>query len=54
MDIQQLELPLWSQLQSARLAPEAVDLETMLDQAESTISQLPESQQMQAAGSAIL
>lgn len=54
MDTQQLELPLWSQLQSARLAPEAIDLEAMLDHAESAIAQLPESQQMQAAGEAIL
>jgi hypothetical protein len=54
MDIQQLELPLWSQLQSARLAPEAVDLEAMLDQAESAIAQLPEREQMEAAGEAIL
>jgi len=43
MDIQQLELPLWSQLQSARLAPETLDLEAMLDQAESAIALLPES-----------
>ncbi len=54
MDIQQLELPLWSQLQSARLAPEAVDLEAMLDQAESAIAQLPEQEQMQVAGEAML
>lgn len=54
MDIQQLELPLWSQLQSARLAPEAINLEAMLDQAESAIAQLPEREQMQAAGEAIL
>ena len=54
MDIQQLELPLWSHLQSARLAPEVVDLVAVLDQAESEIAQLPESQQMQAAGEAIL
>ncbi len=54
MDIQQLELPLWSQLQSARLAPEAVNLEAMLDQAESAIAQLPEREQMEAAGEAIL
>jgi hypothetical protein len=54
MDIQQLELPFWSQLQSARLAPEAINLEAMLDQAESAIAHLPESQQMQAAGEAIL
>lgn len=54
MDFQQLELPLWSQLQSARLAPESVDLEAMLDQAESAIASLPESQQMEAAGEAIL
>jgi hypothetical protein len=54
MDIQQLELPLWSQLQSARLAPEAINLEAMLDQAECAISQLPESQQMEVAGEAIL
>ena len=54
MNIQQLELPLWSQLQSARLVPEAVDLVAVLDQAESAISQLPKSQQMQAAGEAIL
>lgn len=54
MDIQQLELPLWLQLQSARLAPEAVDLMAVLDQAESAIAQLPEREQMQAAGEAIL
>lgn len=54
MDIQQLELPLWSQLQSARLAPEVVDLVAVLDQTERAISQLPESQQMQVAAEAML
>lgn len=54
MDIQQLELPLWSQLQSARLAPQAIDLVAVLDQAERAIAQLPESQQMQVAAEAML
>ncbi len=54
MIAQQLELPLWSQLQSARLAPEVVDFEVLLNQAERVIAQLPESQQMQVAGEAIL
>ena len=54
MNGQQLELPLWSQLQRSRLAPEFVDLEAILDQAEQEIAQLPEAMQMQAAGEAIL
>ncbi|WP_106371594.1 hypothetical protein [Chlorogloea sp. CCALA 695] len=54
MNGQQLELPLWSQLQRSRLAPESIDLEAILDQAEQEIAQLPEVMQMQAAGSAIL
>ena len=54
MNYQQLELPLWSQLQQSRLAPESIDLEAILDQAEQEIAQLPEAMQMQAAGEAIL
>ena len=54
MNGQQLELPLWSQLQQSRLAPESIDLEAILDQAEQEIAQLPEAMQMQAAGEAIL
>ena len=54
MNGQQLELPLWSQLQRSRLAPEFVDLEAILDQAEQEIAQLPQALQMQAAGEAIL
>ncbi len=54
MNFQQLELPLWSQLQLSRLAPESVNLEAILDQAEQEISQLPRSLQMQAAEEAIV
>ena len=54
MNYQQLELPLWSELQLSRLAPESIDLEAILDQAEQEIAQLPEAMQMQAAGEAIL
>ncbi len=54
MIYQQLELPLWSQLQRSRLAPESINLEAILDQAEQEIAQLPEAMQMQAAGEAIL
>ena len=54
MNYQQLELPLWSQLQLSRLAPESINLEAILDQAEQEIAQLPEAMQMQAAGEAIL
>ena len=54
MNYQQLELPLWSQLQLSRLAPESIDLEAILDQAEQEIAQLPEAMQMQAAAEAIL
>jgi len=54
MDIQQLELPLWSQLQSARLAPQVVDLIAVLDQTEIAIAQLPEREQMPAAAEAML
>lgn len=54
MNGQQLELPLWSQLQISRLAPESIDLEAILDQVEQEIAQLPEAMQMQAAGEAIL
>ncbi|WP_009630268.1 hypothetical protein [Synechocystis sp. PCC 7509] len=54
MNGQQLELPLWSQLQRSRLAPESINLEAILDQAETEIAQLPEAMQMQAAGEAIL
>lgn len=54
MNYQQLELPLWSQLQLSRLAPESINLVAILDQAEQEIAQLPEAMQMQAAGEAIL
>lgn len=54
MNGQQQSLPLWSQLQRSRLAPESIDLEAILDQAEQEIAQLPEAMQMQAAGEAIL
>lgn len=54
MNYQQLELPLWSHLQSCRLAPESVDLVAVIDRAEVEISQLPKEVQMQAAGEAIL
>lgn len=54
MNYKQLELPLWSHLQSCRLAPESVDLIAMLDRAEVEISGLPQEVQMQAAGEAIL
>lgn len=54
MIAEQLELPLWSQLQSARLTPETVDFQALLNQAERAIAQLPESQQMQAAAEAML
>ena len=54
MNYQQLELPLWSRLQLSRLAPESINLEAILDQAEQEIAQLPEAMQMQAAGEAIL
>jgi len=54
MNYQQLELPLWSQLQRSRLAPESIDLEAILDQAEQEIAQLPQALQMQAAGETIL
>ena len=54
MNYQQLELPLWSQLQLSRLAPESINLEAILDQTEQEIAQLPEAMQMQAAGEAIL
>ena len=54
MNYQQLELPLWSQLQLSRLAPESINLKAILDQAETEIAQLPEAMQMQAAGEAIL
>ncbi|KJH70086.1 hypothetical protein [Aliterella atlantica] len=54
MNYQQLELPLWSHLQSCRLAPELVDLVAVIDRAEVEISSLPPAVQMQAAGEAIL
>lgn len=54
MNYEQLELPLWSHLQSCRLAPESVDLVAVIDRAEVEISGLPQEVQMQAAGEAIL
>jgi len=54
MNYEQLELPLWSHLQSCRLAPESVDLVAVMNRAEVEISQLPQAVQMQAAGEAIL
>ena len=54
MNYQQLELPLWSQLQLSRLAPESINLKAILDQAETEIAQLPQKMQMQAAAEAIL
>lgn len=54
MNYEQLELPLWSHLQSCRLAPESIDLVAVIDRAERDISGLPQAVQMQAAGEAIL
>lgn len=54
MNYEQLEIPLWSHLQSCRLAPESIDLVAVIDQAERDISGLPQEVQMQAAGEAIL
>ena len=54
MNYQQQSLPLWSTLQLSRLGPESINLEAILDQAETEIAQLPQAMQMQAAGEAIL
>lgn len=53
MAAEQLDL-LWSQLQSARLTPETMDLAALLNSVDSTIAQLPESLQMQVAGEVML
>ena len=39
MNYQQLELPLWSQLQLSRLTPESIDLEALFHKAENKIAQ---------------
>lgn len=54
MDAEQLELPLWAELQSARLMPEAVNLSDLLNQMEQAIAQLPEPIQLRMAGEALL
>ncbi len=38
MNDQQQSLPIWPQLQRSRLAPESIDLEAILDQAEQEIA----------------
>lgn len=54
MNAEQLELPLWAELQSARLMPEAANLNKLLNQVEQTIAQLPEPIQLRMAGEALL
>ncbi|MGL4619081.1 MAG: hypothetical protein ACRCZS_08490, partial [Chroococcidiopsis sp.] len=53
MATEQLNL-LMCQLQAARLAPETLDLRALLDRVDSIVAQLPESLQLQVAGSAML
>jgi chromatin segregation and condensation protein Rec8/ScpA/Scc1 (kleisin family) len=53
MATEQLNL-LWFQLQAARLTPETLDLRALLDRVDTCVAQLPESLQLQVAGSAML
>lgn len=52
--IEQLDLPLWKTLQSARMMPEQVDFEGLLAEVEKGISQVPEAEQLRLAGEAFL
>jgi chromatin segregation and condensation protein Rec8/ScpA/Scc1 (kleisin family) len=54
MEFQQLELQLWGELQSARLAPEAVDFGELLHRVEQAIASVPQSHQLEVAGDAML
>jgi hypothetical protein len=51
---QQLELPLWDCLRAAQTMPEAVNLGELLGQVEAAIAQVPEPEQLQVAGEALL
>jgi hypothetical protein len=51
---QQLELPLWDSLRAAQTMPEAVNLGELLGQVEAAIAQVPEPEQLQVAGEALL
>ncbi|PSM46958.1 hypothetical protein C7Y66_22395 [Chroococcidiopsis sp. CCALA 051] len=53
MATEQLNL-LMCQLQAARLTPETLDLKALLDRVDTCVAQLPESLQLQVAGSAML
>lgn len=52
--MEQMELPLWKTLQSARIMPERVDFEELLAEVDEAISQVPESEQLRLAGEAFL
>jgi hypothetical protein len=51
---QQLELPLWDCLRAAQTMPEAMNLGELLGQVEAAIAQVPEPEQLQVAGEALL
>jgi len=48
------EFALWAKLHSARLSPEMLNVESILDAIDATIAQLPESEQLRRAGEALL
>jgi hypothetical protein len=53
MQYQQLELDLWQELESAAAVPHSADLKQLCHLLEQVVAQLPQSQQLAAAASAI-
>ena len=51
---QQLELPLWDSLRAAQIMPEQANVAELLGQMEVAIAQMPEPEQLQAAGEVLL
>ena len=54
MKDEQREVALWAKLHSARLSPERLNVESILDAINATVAQLPEPEQLRCAGEALL
>jgi len=54
MKDEQREFALWAKLHSARLSPEMLNVESILNAIDATVAQLPESKQLRCAGEALL
>lgn len=52
--MEQLELPLWETLKSARMVPDQVDFAVLLTEVEEAIAQVPEAEQLRLTGEAFL